>query len=435
MVSDNTGYLTYSDEVITFQYPDWPDVTPEKAEIFILKSNGTEVFSASRYAIPSTLMTDQMEQNLDAVFDGEYAYHELGSLKAVTRVLYSDYHTYTLTLAGPETPDAGLLNSAVCTARELPVLEGVGFMPIPPNCDSASIPFACREARTLGADVISWYFFWGGLYEDWSVADYVMEGLSHEGKAVPVMNVIHTNVLGDYPPEFESFTDHDFKKAFAEFSAAFVERYQPEYYFIGGEVDIYLNNHRDEIPAFQAVLAEAYQAVKEARPETQVGLVVTYHYARDYDALDIIRTLAPDCDILGYTVHPHLENFSYRDISRGLEYLNEVSDVVPGKPFAIIETCWSSSPLLESSEAMQAEFVHDFFSFVESSGAEFVIWFSLNDQCDCSEAARIHLEPVPESSYTEDYVRFFEEFMCSPGIKYADGTPKQAWYTWREYLP
>jgi hypothetical protein len=84
---------------------------------------------------------------------------------------------------------------------------------------------------------------------------------------------------------------------------------------------------------------------------------------------------------------------------------------------------------------MQAEFVHDFFSFVESSGAEFVIWFSLNDQCDCSEAAQIHLEPVPESSYTDDYVRFFEEFMCSPGIKYADGTPKQAWYTWREYLP
>jgi hypothetical protein len=248
------------------------------------------------------------------------------------------------------------------------------------------------------------------------------------------MNVIHTNVLGKYPPEFDSFVDPGFKEEFAEFSVDFVERYQPDYYFVGGEVDIYLDNHRDEIPAFQEVLSQTYREVKKASPQTIVGLVVTYHYARDYDALDIIQTLAPECDILGYTVHPHLENFSYRDISRGLEYLNEVSEVVPDKPFAIIETCWSSSPLLESSEELQAEFVHDFFSFVDSGGAEFVIWFSLNDQCDCSEAARTHLEPHPEVMEDEEYVRFFEEFMCSPGLKYADGSPKKAWYTWQQYL-
>lgn len=57
-----------------------------------------------------------MEQNLGAVFEGEYAYHGLGSdeaaLNAVLRVLYSGYETYTLTLAGSETPDAGLLSTA-----------------------------------------------------------------------------------------------------------------------------------------------------------------------------------------------------------------------------------------------------------------------------------------------------------------------------------
>jgi hypothetical protein len=404
----------------------------------MLKSNGTNAFSAARYPVPSALMRQQLEQNLGATFEGEYAYHSLGSdeaaLKAVTRVLYCDYETYTLTLAGPETPDAGLLAVAKCKARELNIRDGVGIMPIPINCDSAMITSAFREARGLGAEVISWYFFWGGLEEDWAVADYVMEGLSHEGKSVAVMNVIHTNVLGKYPPEFDSFVDPGFKEGFAEFSVDFVERYQPDYYFIGGEVDIYLNNHRDEIPAFQEVLSHTYREIKKASPETIVGLVVTYHYARDYDALDIIQTLAPECDILGYTVHPHLENFSYRDISRGLEYLNEVSEVVPDKPFAIIETAWSSSALLESSEELQAEFVHDFFSFVDSGGAEFVIWFSLNDQCDCSEAARTHLEPVPEMMEDEQYVRFFEEFMCSPGLKYADGSPKKAWYTWQQYL-
>jgi hypothetical protein len=436
--AEDTKFLTYSDEAITFEYPDWPDVSPEEEEIFLLKSDGADVFSAARYPVPSTMMRREMEQNLGAVFEGEYAYHRLGSdemaLNAVTRVLYSDYETYTLTLAGPETPDAGLLSTAECKTRELHTREKVGIMPIPVNCDSALLTSAFREARSLGAEVISWYFFWGGLEEDWAVADYVMEGLSHEGKSVVVMNVIHTNVLGYYPPEFESFTGPGFKEEFAEFSVAFVERYQPDYYFIGGEVDIYLNEHRDEIPAFQEVLNHAYRAIKAVSPDTNVGLVVTYHYARDYKALDIIRTLAPECDIIGYTVHPHLENFSYRDISRGLEYLNEVPDVVPDEPFAIIETCWSSSVLLESSEELQAEFVHDFFSFVDSGGAEFVIWFSLNDQCDCSEAARTHLEPLPDLMEDAQYVRFFEEFMCSPGLKFADGSPKKAWHIWQQYV-
>ena len=436
--TENEELLTYSDDAITFQYPDWEDVSPDEDEIFILKSNGTEVFSAARYPVPSAMLVRELERNMEAVIDGEYAYYVLdpdgSAMNAVTRILYSDYATYALTVAGSEKPDASLLGTAICKTRELNTIAGVGIMPIPPNCDSALLTSAFKEARSLGAEVISWYFFWGGLEDDWSVADYVMEGLSLEGRSVVVMNIIHTNVLGEYPPEFDSFTNPGFKEAFAEFSAEFVERYQPDYYFIGGEVDIYLNEHRDEIMAFKEVLDYSYREIKNMIPETQVGTVVAYHYARDYGALDIIRTLAQEIDIIGYTVHPHLENFSYRDISRGLEYLNEVPDIVPDKPFAIIETCWSSSELLESSEELQAEFVHDFFSFVDSGGAEFVIWFSLNDQCDCSEAARTHLEPFPQLMEDEQYVRFFEEFMCSPGLKYADGTPKKAWYVWKQYI-
>ena len=433
------NYLTYSNDAITFQYPDWPDQTAEEKEIFIFKTNGTEVFTAGRYQVPPDILKQEMEKNLRAEIDGEYAYFILdpdgAAMQSVTRILYSDYETYALTLAGPETPDASLLATAEIKNRELNTIDGVGIMPIPANSDVALLGAACREARSLGAEVLDYYFFWGWMADDWSVADHIMSYLSHEGKSVVVMNVIHTNVLGEYPPEYESFTDPGFKEDFAVFSVEFVERYQPTYYFIGGEVDIYLSEHRDEIAAFQEVLSHACREIKAASPETQVGLVVTYHYARDYGALDIITTLAPEVDIIGYTVHPYLDTYSYRDISRGLEYLNEVPDVVPGKPFAIVETGWNSSELLDSSEELQAEFVHDFFSFVESGGAEFVIWFSLHDQDDCSEAARTHLEPLPHLMEDEQYVRYFEEFMCSPGLKYSDGSPKMAWYIWKQYVP
>lgn len=351
----------------------------------------------------------------------------------MSRVLYSNYHTYLITYAGDNITDKSLLASAQVKDRPLNLKEGVGIMPIPANGDSSLIPEACRLARDLGADIISWYFFWGGLEDDWTVADCVMECLTYEGKSVAVMNIIHTNVLGAYPPEFEHFNDSGFKEAFAEFSVEFVKRYNPEYYFIGGEVDIYLNDHRDEIPAFKEVYEYAYDEIKKTSPGTKVGSVFAYHYARDYGALDIIKTLSQKCDIVGYTVHPHEENFSYKNVSRGLQYLNEVKDVVPDKPYGIIETCWSSSPLLDSSEDLQAEFVHDFFSYVETGGAEFVIWFSLHDQDDCTQAAQTHLEPFPELQVDEAYVKVFEEFMCSPGLLYSDGTPKKALEVWKQY--
>jgi hypothetical protein len=434
----DTEILVYSDESITFEYPDWPDVSTEEDGVFIFKSNGASVFSAARYPVPSTLLIREMKRNLGAVFSGEYGSFLMESdddeLKAITRVLYSNYETYALTVYSTGQPDKRLLVTAKCNKRPLKIKERTGIMPMPANGDATLLPQACREARSLGAEVIDWYFFWGDMEDGWTVADSVMECLSHEGKSAVVMNIIHTNVLGKYPPEFQSFVDPGFKEGFAEFSIEFVNRYKPDYYFIGGEVDIYLDMHRDEIPAFKEVLDYTCREIRKASPETRVGLVVTYHYARDHGALDIIRTLAPECDILGYTVHAYEGDYLYGDVSRGLKYLNEVRDVVPGKPYAIIETAWSSSALLDSSEDKQAEYVRDFFSFVNAGNAEFVIWFGLHDQPDCSEAAKIHLEPVPYLQVDDAYVKAFEEFMCSPGLKNPDDSPKKAWYIWQEYV-
>ena len=430
--------LAYSDEAITFEYPDWTESTPDDKAVFLFSSNGEDVFFASRYPVSSALLKQELEKNLDAKSEGEYLYYKFDTgekkLDAVSRILYSNYHSYLLTYAGDTDTGKSLLASAQVKKRSLTLKEGVGIMPIPANDDSSLIPQACRLSRELGADIISWYFFWGGLEDDWTVADCVMECLSLEGKSAAVMNIIHTNVLGAYPPEFKHFKDPGFREAFAEFSVEFVLRYKPEYYFIGGEVDIYLNSHRDEIPSFKEVYEYAYSEIKKASPETKVGSVFAYHYARDYDALDIIQTLSEECDIVGYTCHPHEENFSYKNLSRGLQYLKEIKDVVPDKPYCIIETCWSSSSLLDSSEDLQAEFVHDFFDYVETGGAEFVIWFSLHNQHDCTQAAQTHLEPVPELQIDEAYVRAFEEFMCSPGLIYSDGTPKKALEVWKQCI-
>ncbi|MFC1927565.1 hypothetical protein ACFLW7_03205 [Chloroflexota bacterium] len=40
---------------------------------------------------------------------------------------------------------------------------------------------------------------------------------------------------------------------------------------------------------------------------------VTYHCVHDFDAFDIIGTLAPGCDILGHTVHGYEGDFIRED--------------------------------------------------------------------------------------------------------------------------
>ena len=429
--------LLYSDASITFEYPDWQDASTQDENLLMLKTNGTCIFSVGVYPAPFSLMKQNMGEELEAVFDGDYAEYIMhpggADYNARTRLLYCDYETYAVSMMCPGRVDSSILSEASCSKRSINTRPGLGLMPIPANDSSELLVESFRKARANGADVLSWYFFWGPLADNWTVSDYLMGPLSYEGKTAVLMNVIYVNLLGDYPPEFQSFDDPGFKEAFADFSVDFVERYKPDYYFIGGEVDIYLNSHRDQIPAYKELLAYTYKEIKEASPETQVGFVVTYHYSTANNATDIIETLAPEVDLIGYTVHPYEENFSYKNVSRGLEALEDVKNVVPGKPYAIIETGWSSSPLLESSEEKQVEFLDDFFSFYESSDAEFVIWFSLHEFSDCSEYAEKHLadlDPRPD----EEYVEFFKEYMCSTALIRTDGTPKKAWAAWQEHI-
>ena len=170
-----TEYLTYSDDAITFQYPDWPDMTPPEEEIFLFKSNGTEIFTAASYRVPIITLKQELEKSLGAVFEGEYAYYTLDTdgqpMESVTRLLYNDYQTYALSLAGPERPDASVLDTAEIKIRELNTIKGLGIMPMPAKSQFERLDEACREARGLGAEVLDYYFFWSWLDESWEISD------------------------------------------------------------------------------------------------------------------------------------------------------------------------------------------------------------------------------------------------------------------------
>jgi hypothetical protein len=43
--------LVYSDDAITFEYPDWTESKPDDKAVFLFRSNGKDVFFASRYPV------------------------------------------------------------------------------------------------------------------------------------------------------------------------------------------------------------------------------------------------------------------------------------------------------------------------------------------------------------------------------------------------
>lgn len=434
------AYSNYSDGYLAFQYPDWPDAEA-KDQNFLVKNNGTCVFAAARYpSVPSRALKGRLELEFSSAFGGnggEYLDFTMSPggqhFDARTRIIYCNYDTYSLTIACLNgAPDASFLSSASCRKRSLAFVPKTGLIPTPTGDNPSGILQSIREARENGVDVLDWYFGWKGLDGNWSASDYVMEPLSYEGRSAAMVEAIHTSVLPEYPRGYESFDDTGFADDFSDFSAAFAARYKPDYLFVGSEVDDYLYNHREKIPAFKELLRKTREKVKAASPSTKFGFTVTYHDAITHNATDIAGTLAPEADIIAYTSYGYRGMFDFGNVSQGVAYLEGARDVVPGKPYVIIETGWSSSTLLNSSEGKQAEFAREYFRFINSTDAEYVKWWGLNDGQDCTEGAESFLTDYPELKHDDSFMVPFTEYLCSLALKRSDGTPKAAWRVWQE---
>ncbi|MDD5171516.1 MAG: hypothetical protein PHF60_00590 [Candidatus ainarchaeum sp.] len=432
------SYSTYTDGLFSFDAPEWQEAAPGPG-MFFARSNGTCMLVAATSPIPSALLRDELKksfgENLSSA-EGEYLDYTFvmsgNTYNGRSRVMYCDYQTYSLTMAclGPVT-ETRPLDSAACAKRQLETKPKLGLIANPPNDDTLLIVQTIKDARQNGVDVLYWYFSYDAS-DDWTSADYIMEPLSYEGRTGVVMEAIHTTVLAPYPEGFMSLDSPGFKEAYAERSVEFVERYHPDYYFVGNEVDVYLSPHRDQVPAFKELLRYTREKVHAASPSTKVGFTVTYHDALRNNATDIIETLAEDADLIGYTSYGYGEPFRFDNVSAGAAYIRDIRNLVPGKPYAIVETGWSSSSMLGSSEDKQAEFAGEFFSYLGETDAEFINWFELHDGKDCTAAAEGFLVDAPELKENEEFMEIFKESLCTLGMKYNDDTPKKAWDVWLE---
>jgi hypothetical protein len=318
----------------------------------------------------------------------------------------------------------------------------IGLWINPKQSDMGYYDEALNLAQEAQAQVAHLYVQWGlvekssGKY-DWAIPDYILKKFKKYGfEAVVVIPIIFTTKLDVMPEDvtFTSFSDPGFVDRFVSFTKTFMDRYQDtvKYLVIGNEIDIWLQTHADQASDFRTLV----EAVADAH-NVIVGTEVAIHNVVQNQCESIAKKALAG-DMVFYTFYPTGSNFSFGGDPRAVEeYYTAMFDLAGTRKIAVVETSWSSSSLLESSEEAQAEYVREIFRILKENKEkiEFLLWINLYDSTpeECRKAAEFFVTGVGDDMLkdTEAMARF-SDFMCFIGLRRTDGTPKPAWYTWME---
>ncbi len=310
----------------------------------------------------------------------------------------------------------------------------------PKDADMKYYDEALEIAREAQIQIAHVYVQWGlvekslGEY-DWAIPDYILGKFRKNGfEAVVVIPIIFTTKLDVMPQDvtFTAFSDPAFTERFVQFTKTFMERYPDtvKYLVIGNEIDIYLHQHPEQASDFGSLV----KAVAEAN-DVVVGTEFAIHSVVQNKCERIARKALAG-DMVFFTFYPHGENFSFGGNPREVEeYFTAMFDLAGSKKIAVVETSWSSSLMLESSEEKQAEYIQEIFRILKEnkSRIEFLMWITLHDSTpeECRKAAEFFVTDVDDEFLvnTEGMARF-SDFMCHMGLRRSDGTPKPAWYEW-----
>jgi len=312
----------------------------------------------------------------------------------------------------------------------------------PRNADMKYYDEALEHAKEARIQVAHLYAQWGliekssGEY-DWKIPDYILGKFKKNGfEAVAVIPIIFTSKLDVMPEDmtFKSFSDPAFVERFVQFTETFMERYKDtvKYLVIGNEIDIYLYQHPDQASDF-GVLVEAVANANDVPVGTEVAI-----HSVVQNTCESLAQKALAGDIVFYTFYPMGGNFSFGgDPQKVDEYFAAMFDLAGDRKIGVVETSWSSSQSLESSEDMQAAYVREVFRILKEnkSRIEFLLWITLHDSTpeECRKAAEFFVTGVADEILDDiETMARFSDFMCFIGLRRTDGTPKPAWYQWME---
>jgi hypothetical protein len=197
------------------------------------------------------------------------------------------------------------------------------------------------------------------------------------------------------------------------------------YLAIGNEVDIYLETHPEQWEPYQSFYREAAAYVRQQAPWLQIGVAATFAGASG-PAANHVAELNSVSDVWILTYYPLEGKFQAENPNAPEADFPAMVDRAGGKPVVLQEVGYPSAERLGSSEAEQAEFVASVFRAWQATGEAipFLNYFLLHDftgaMCD---------EMLVYYGFKDED---FKAYLCTIGLRQADGTAKAGWEAFRE---
>ncbi len=193
------------------------------------------------------------------------------------------------------------------------------------------------------------------------------------------------------------------------------------YVSIGNEVAGFLRS-QGQWAAYTSFVTQEVASLHRRVPTIKVG--VTMEYAEAASQTSVAKALIAVSDVAIFTHYPfELNGFNVAPTTITRSTFDNMITLAGGKPVVIQELGYPASPLNGSSDAKQAAFFTDAIAQWRARGSTvmpFVSLFLLHDFTpqQCSDfGVYYNLPNQPE----------FIGFLCSIGLRKADGTPRPAW--------
>ena len=301
------------------------------------------------------------------------------------------------------------------------------------------------DAASTGIGRSNVYLFWNIIEPargefDWTQSDLLM-GLNEKNnlKVTLFFSVINGGTLGPFPdwigkPSINSIGEERLVNTLDEI----LSRYHiVDTVIISGETESQFRYFEQNVPVYKELFSNVYEKLKEKHPDVKFGNSFALHQVINKDLGHIVSELAIG-DFVAFSYFP-VDNLNdiVKTPEEAKEDLAKSIEFAQGKKVAFFETSWATSDFVGGNETTQKEFLEKSFEFYSEnkSEIEFLTWYRQYDKpegtcvTEQEDIGDVSVEIGGGSGFgsSEFVIERLNNYICSSGLKYVNGTSKSGW--------